>query len=277
MQTLFEQKLRKVPGSDLLQDATLEEKAQFADYLALVTPEDVGKIVTILYERCKASISKLSATDIYVNLDEVDIETFRCIQSYAKSLVQQPSIEMPVTPVTPVLASSANLTSPNQLLNNNISVSPSGITNNNISPNITPEKPQPQIQQQVSESSDIPKENELNNTSMEIETKSPVTSQPIINENESNKINTETVANPPTIEEEEEKVKEEKIEEENKKIEENEESLQPQQQQQEEEIVENKEEIENKENIENNKESDINNNNIETTTTTTTEIGRAHV
>lgn len=37
----------------------MEEKAQFSDNLSHISAEDVGKVVTILYERCKDCIQKV--------------------------------------------------------------------------------------------------------------------------------------------------------------------------------------------------------------------------
>lgn len=45
----------------------------------------MGKVVAILYEKCKESITKLNTTDIEVQVDKIDTDSFRFIESYVKS------------------------------------------------------------------------------------------------------------------------------------------------------------------------------------------------
>lgn len=108
MQKYFDQKLRKLTGKDdsryiysffiHYRDPINKEKALLANDLTKISYEQLGKVVAILYEKCKESITKLNTTDIEVQVDKIDTDSFRYIESYVKSCLGSENSD--ITPPT---------------------------------------------------------------------------------------------------------------------------------------------------------------------------------
>lgn len=66
-------------------EASLEDKMTFSDLLYKLSGDKLGKVVTMLFEKCKDSVTRINQSEIDIHLDKIDNDSFRCIEAYVKS------------------------------------------------------------------------------------------------------------------------------------------------------------------------------------------------
>lgn len=59
----------------------------FSDMLYKLPGDKLGKVVTMLFEKSKDSVTRINQSEIDIHLDKIDNDSFRCIEAYVKSCV----------------------------------------------------------------------------------------------------------------------------------------------------------------------------------------------
>ena len=87
----FEKKFTKVQAAsdagDAIKPPTFPEKSKFSEALYEVDPDVLGQIVTMLDEKCEASLDKSTADEVEISIDLIDPKTFREVDKFLKQSI----------------------------------------------------------------------------------------------------------------------------------------------------------------------------------------------
>ena len=66
---------------------SMQEKTKFSTNLFSIASDELGKVVTILDEKCEICIDKTDPDEIEINIDAIDPKVFREVETFVKQCI----------------------------------------------------------------------------------------------------------------------------------------------------------------------------------------------